>query len=313
MILSGLATYVPGMMKRNKTGTGGSVSARYCYSVWLRHLVMARQAGLTRCPESIAELGPGDSLGAGMAALLSGAKRYSALDVVVHTNTERNLAIFDQLIDLFRSREPIPGVKEFPSVKPYIQDYSFPHDLVDDNMLEESLRPSRLADIRECITHPISDPKSKDDTYITYQVPWYEASVLRPESIDMVFSQAVMEYVDDLAGTYTAMHSWLKPSGISSHQIDYKCDRTADCWNGHWAYSRLVWYLANRGRLTHLNRKAHSEHLQEQIQSGFRILCQERIEDKSGLPRKKLAPAFQHLSDEDLVTSGAYILAVKHG
>src|SRR3977135_940863 len=38
-------------------------SARYCYSVWLRHLVNAWQQGLHTLPEVVVELGPGSSQG----------------------------------------------------------------------------------------------------------------------------------------------------------------------------------------------------------------------------------------------------------
>ena len=79
--LAGLATYVPGYEYLEPTG--GTSSARYCYSVWLRHLVMAYDSGLLqRPPATVAELGPGDSIGIGLAALLSGARKYHALDVV---------------------------------------------------------------------------------------------------------------------------------------------------------------------------------------------------------------------------------------
>ena len=45
----GLATYVPGMpiLHRHVTRTGGTDSARYCYSVWLRHLIKSYENG--RC------------------------------------------------------------------------------------------------------------------------------------------------------------------------------------------------------------------------------------------------------------------------
>jgi SAM-dependent methyltransferase len=313
MILSGLATFVPGLIDRGQKGTGGSVSARYCYSVWLRHLVMARRAGMTQCPEVVAELGPGDSLGTGLAALLSGARRYFALDVVEHANVTLNLAVFDELAGLFRAREDIPGESEYPGVKPYLDDYSFPLDLIGEEVLAEALEPGRLAGIRDCLKSLDGKGAGKSDAPVVYQVPWYDSAVLQRETVDMVFSQAVMEYVEDLPHAYQAIHAWLKPGGVSSHQIDYKCDRTADRWNGHWAHSRLVWYLANRKRLTHVNRKAHSEHIQEQLASGFRINCQKLIENTSGLQREELRPGFRHLPDGDLVTSGAYILSMKPG
>ena len=93
----GLLSYVPGAYKALAKGTRGTDTARYCYSVWLRHLVMARRSGLRQMPESAAELGPGDSLGIGLAALISGVKSYFALDVVRYANPKRNLEIFEEL------------------------------------------------------------------------------------------------------------------------------------------------------------------------------------------------------------------------
>jgi hypothetical protein len=79
---------------------------------------MASNNGLNTYPKVVAELGPGDSLGIGLAALVSGAEKYFALDVVEYTNIERNLKIFDELVTLFKNKEDIPGEQEFPEVRP---------------------------------------------------------------------------------------------------------------------------------------------------------------------------------------------------
>ena len=99
-LLTGIASYVPGLYKFSSTarGTGGTNSARYCYSVWLRHLFMAKLNGLTTHPDVIAELGPGDSLGIGLAALLSGANKYYAFDAVQYATNKRNFEIFYELV-----------------------------------------------------------------------------------------------------------------------------------------------------------------------------------------------------------------------
>lgn len=49
-------------------------SARYCYSVWLRHLEKLFEAGATDIPRVVGELGPGRSIGVGIAALLGGGR-----------------------------------------------------------------------------------------------------------------------------------------------------------------------------------------------------------------------------------------------
>ena len=74
-VLSGIASYLP---EYDHTGvTGGTESARYCYSVWLRHLCLAQSADpRLGVPRVVAELGPGDSIGIGLAALLSGVEKY---------------------------------------------------------------------------------------------------------------------------------------------------------------------------------------------------------------------------------------------
>jgi hypothetical protein len=129
-LIDGIATFVP---RRNQDCTegGGTDSAQYCYSVWLRHIVMAKSNGLNPYPKIVGELGPGDSLGIGLAALISGADKYYAFDVVEHANIERNLKIFDELVKLFVNRTAIPSDYDFPRVKPYLDGYDFSVDILD--------------------------------------------------------------------------------------------------------------------------------------------------------------------------------------
>ena len=47
------------------TSTSGTDSARYCYSVWLRHLIHAHQQGFSIRDKIVAELGPGRFSGYG--------------------------------------------------------------------------------------------------------------------------------------------------------------------------------------------------------------------------------------------------------
>jgi len=68
----GLFTFIPGsnyiLPRIEKVAPN---SALYCYGVWIKHLTMLREYGETTIPNAIAEIGPGDSLGTGLAALLS--------------------------------------------------------------------------------------------------------------------------------------------------------------------------------------------------------------------------------------------------
>ena len=104
-------------------------TARYCYSVWLRHLVAAHENGLEPKLRVVLELGPGDSIGAGLAALLSSAERYVVEDWVRYTNVADNLDVLEELLTLFRNQSPIPD-DEFPRIYPKLQSYAFPTDLI---------------------------------------------------------------------------------------------------------------------------------------------------------------------------------------
>ena len=136
-------------------GTGGTNSARYCYSVWLRHLVIAHMNGLPTAPTNVAELGPGDSLGIGLAALLSGANNYYALDIVKFANIGRNLEVFDELVELFNKRERIPDSTEFPEAYPRLESYEFPAYILTDARLRDTLDQRRVESIRTILTSMI--------------------------------------------------------------------------------------------------------------------------------------------------------------
>jgi hypothetical protein len=144
----GAATCMPGLRSFTGRKTGGSGSARYCYSVWLRHLSMLHRHGLPTTFEAVVELGPGDSLGVGSAALLSGAGRYVALDAIPYADSARNHQILDELIVLFQNRTRIPDQVEFPLLQPPLNSYAFPAEFLTATRLELALNPVRLGAIR---------------------------------------------------------------------------------------------------------------------------------------------------------------------
>jgi len=303
-ILSGLSTYIPWYDR--KGFTGGTDSARYCYSVWLRHLIsgFTNSTGVA-VPGVVAELGPGDSIGIGLAALLSGAGRYFALDLVPYSALGKNLEIFEELVALFSGRARIPDDSEFPFLYPKLQRYDFPGQLLGEDQLMKSLAANRLEAIRSSIR--ASEGK---ESMISYRAPWNAPEVIDDGSVDFIFSQAVLEHVDDLAGVYSAMRRWLRPGGIMTHQIDFKSHGKANAWNGHWTYEDVVWKMIVGRRAYLLNRQPHSVHLKLMEQSGFRILEDTVFRSESHLERRLLAAKFRRLSDDDLTTSGAFIVAV---
>jgi hypothetical protein len=288
--------------------TGGTNSARYCYSVWLRHLVLAKRAGLCTWPRVVAEFGPGDSLGIGLAAIVSGARKYYALDVVEYADSVGNLDILDELVELFTKNESIPEAGEFPLLRPALESYQFPHDILTDKRLQQNLASKRIESIKRALTNT---RLQNGDVEIRYVVPWYDSDVIEPESIDMIFSQAVLEHVEDLEHTYRTFYRWLKNDGFMSHQIDFGCHHLAKQWNGHWAFSDLAWKLIKGKRPYLLNREPYSTHKKLLEQTGFEIVYEVKTSDSSGLAREQLSPGFQQLSEEDLVTRTVHIFARK--
>lgn len=286
-------------------GTGGTVSARYCYSVFMRHRVIAAQYGLTSPPQSVVELGPGDSLGIGLMALLTGSEQYIAIDAVRHASPEYNLTVFDELVTLLKSRAPIPFNDECSVIRPELSHYAFPHDLFSDESLVLALAPERLAKIKKLLLTP------EDGGIIQYFAPFGELSVIPSESVDWIFSQAVLEHVDDLSETYRHCFRCLKPRGVMTHQVDFQCHETAPEWNGHWKYPRWLWTVMRGRRPWFINRLPYSMHLQMQRQVGFEV-CAEMIQKMpSEITRGQLANQFQFLTDQDMSTAGALFVVTK--
>lgn len=307
IFIKGLATYIPGAEKYFCSSSGGTVSSRYCYSVWMRHLVKAHEAGLDTRLQKIAELGPGDSLGIGLCAVLCGVKEYYAFDTKAHANSERNRKILDELVMMLNRREAIPDEAEFPNISPSLREHFFPHHILTDELLRNSLHPERLG----AINKTLNDNRSSNIVHIAYVAPWQGVSLYESGgALDMVFSQAVMEHVEQVDSTYAALYKWLRPGGFMSHTIDYKSHGYTRDWNGHWTISEFLWKIVKGNRPYLINRLPHSTHIEAMKKAGFQIVG-EMKRNSAPLPRHKLSDKYRTLSDDDLQTSGAFIQAVK--
>lgn len=304
-LLYGIATFIPGVNAVFGRGAGATNSPRYCYSVWLRHLVSTAAHGLKVPPRVVAELGPGNTLGIGLSALLSGAERYHAFDVVPHAQVKRNLTVLDELIALFAKRADIPGPDEFPQVHPLLSSYAFPRQLLDEQTLAAALAPDRLARIRDSIRN-----QNAADSMIDYRTRWFDDRAIERGSVDLLVSQAVLEHIDDLPGTYRAMRLWLKPDGFMSHDVDFRAHSNARFWNGHWKYSDRVWKLIRGRRDYLLNREPYSTHLRLLQEHGFAAVGGQTTTADPVIAREQLAPRFRTLTDQDLTTPTAVIQAV---
>ncbi|HEX4826197.1 MAG TPA: methyltransferase domain-containing protein [Candidatus Polarisedimenticolaceae bacterium] len=298
----GLLTYTPAAARYRIPRTGGTDDPDYCYGVFLRHLVHRHRAGLAGIPEVVAELGPGDSLGTGLAWLIAGAQRYLAFDVRRYATTERNLMIFDALVERFRARAPAPGRDAFPEMKPDLPSTSFPSAVLGDAHLEDVLAPERLRRIRESLLTL--------EGSIAYIVPWDDAANVREGSVDLIFSQAVMEHVEEVDHVYAVCRRWLKRGGMLSHQIDFRSHGTAPTWDGYRAYSELEWRVV-RGRRDYLiNRVSDAGHLEAIERHGLRAVTKIPSLSEPTVAPGRYAPRFRSLSEASQRTSGLFVQAV---
>lgn len=298
-----MLTWLPALnaWRVRHTSTGGSDSPRYCYAVWLRHLVMLHAHGFRINGARIGELGPGDSIGTGLAALLSGASHYVGLDIVPFSAKADLKRILDELAQLCSRREPIPDHKEFPRVLPRLNSYELPSCLIDWTDFTSRVEGLRLA-LRTGVN---------GSQFVSYRAPWISPNEIAGASLDLVFSQAVLEHVDAIEETYWAMFAWLRPGGYASHVIDFSAHYRSPFWNGHWAYSAWEWRLVRGRREFLLNREPLSTHLACAKKVGFEVLLLNRDYDSRGLNLHALSRRFRVLDPDDAQTRGAMLILRK--
>lgn len=253
---------------------------------------------------TVAEVGPGDSIGVGMSALLSGADRYYALDAKAHATPALNRRNLAELISLFETMSPIPDDGEFPDVYPKLVTYAFPVHILTRKLLEHTLRHERL----ERISASLSGGGHSGEISIRYLAPWDDLTICAPGEVDLVISQAVLEHVHDMPTTYAALHRMLKPGGFMSHSVDFRSHRLTRAWNGHWTIPDWEWKLVYGKRPYLINRLAYSEHLDLMRQTGFEIVRTVPIPG-SPLDPCHLANRFRHLKSNDLGIMGTLFQA----
>jgi hypothetical protein len=306
-VARGLLSFVPALNDILPSKTGGHTdSSAYCYGVWMKHLTLLHANGFPGVPQTIAELGPGESLGVGLCGLLSGATHYVGLDVIAHSNPESNQAILNKLIPLFRERAPNPD-KGWPEFSSYLDERLFPSHILSEEALREALRPERI----EAIRRTVAAPSPQDPITAKYKAPWFDPRVIEEGTVDLVVSQSVLEHVVDLPSTYKALYQWVKPGGWMSHQIDFKSHGLSTRWNGYRTCSDRLWEITLGKRPFMINRQPASVHLRLIQEAGFHVVTHQKFMRKDGIGREELAPRWADISDEDLNCSGMYVIATK--
>lgn len=130
------------------------------------------------------------------------------------------------------------------------------------------------------------------------------------ESVDLIFSQAVLEHVrrHEFLETMQECHRILKPGGICSHQVDLR-DHLGGGLN-NLRFSEKIWesaFFTKSGFYT--NRIQYSQMLNIFRQAGFQAQVTE-VRRWKALPigRNHLSKEFRSLSEEELSISGFDVL-----
>lgn len=181
-------------------------------------------------------------------------------------------------------------------------------------LMLEHLSPAQRERAESCFIQKAQPQSGFDSRLIDYLVRPSGLSGLQNE-MDLVFSRAVLEHVNDLPATFRDMHAALKPGGIAIHLVDLKSHglhrrNPLDflCWPA-WLWSLMY---SGKGVPNRLRVNAYRD---AATQSGLEILTLEPTlraspEDVRAV-RTELATPFRELSEEDLSWLGFWLICRK--
>jgi hypothetical protein len=272
----------------------------------MKHLSLLWRAGMRTIPTAVAELGPGKSLGTGLAALLSGAESYAAIDQVRHASVATTAPLLEPMADLFRERAPCPS-RGFPDYNGVLDARLFPSQILTEERLARSLDAARLAELADAVRRLDAKEQHPRLRYGT----WRSGGEVRAGEADLLFSHVVLSMVEDQEALYQCCGLWLKPGGWMSHHIDFTSLGITNEWNGHLQYSDAIWPIIVGQRPFFTNRQRLSRHLALMEKYGFEVVSVQRRSGEGGIERSQLAPRWRDMSEDDFTCAHAFIVARK--
>jgi hypothetical protein len=312
-ITTGALSYIPGVVPLYRLTAFRPQPAPVAtsYGIWLKHLVLSHRHRLHPVPKFVVELGPGLSLGAGLAALICGAERYIALDTLRFARVAEILPIFDRLVAMLNNRERPGNATGFPSYDSALDSQGFPSQALPTDHMTEMLEPSRITRLRDELANFVRSGGQASER-IAYFAPWHINRVPAIGKADFLFSHVVLQHVQSPQIIWKEIDQLMCSGGVCSHQIGFGSHGTSAVWNGHWTYPELLWRIALGRKVFLINREPLSSHLSAALQCGLTPIETLRLSDTKGVARASLAPRWQSLSNDDLCTKGALILARKN-
>jgi SAM-dependent methyltransferase len=257
---------------------GFMLDADYAIAVFRRHF---ERAGKPAAGFTFLELGPGDSLASAAVAWAHGASAGWLIDAGAYAS--RDIAAYRPLFAALAARRQALNLPRNGG------------DLAACASTDELLAMTRCAYREDGLTGLRAVPA---------------------DSIDLVLSQATLEHVPrrEFDATMRELYRVMKPGAAASHQVDFKDHLGGGLHNlrfsdGLW---EQPWFARRSGFYT--NRLRLSEVIATLESAGFATeIAERRAWDALPLGRASLASQFENLSDDDLKTSGAALIARKHG
>ena len=258
--LAGLSTYVPGL--HNFAPLSAAESSIYATSVFVRHISNYLQHQEEKVlPNVILELGPGNSVGFGLAAMLLYECDYMSLDVGEFFDPTINLVALDEIYEQLSagtfdssdiSIDFMPKNRNTIQVHD-IQTLSPSETTITDryNLLRSRIQEPLPCPLKERWTTPILQKETNSIFLSSRRFP-------NPTRVEAVFSQAVLEHIDDLPGLFIHLVSTGAPNAVHSHHVDLSCHNLTREWNGHWAFSDAQWRIIRGRRPQFINRAPES-------------------------------------------------------
>jgi len=306
-MLGGLKSLLPARSKYSMRSS--VVDARYGYALWLRHVLALSEEDISGPFASVVELGPGNSVATGVCVVLSGADSYTGIDVLDHLARDQAERVFEETVQLFQEKAPIPGNDSYPNLCPRPNSLSFPASALHAFAPHDEARTSHADTLRDDIARIVKGESA--GKHLRYVSSWSPSSV-PAGSVDLIFSQAVLEEIPHQSGdsslraAFATMKDWLRPGGVASHQIDLGMYGHTP-WNIHWTWTDLTWKLVRGRRDNFVNREPLSTYLSLAESVGLEIVAVGITESK-GVLDSALRSRFRRLSAMDRTASGAHLL-----